>query len=297
MTEYNERSVDDPHPGEDRPVAGWPGHTPDHAGEHEQTGEHTGEQTGEYAGERADEATDERRDETPGDDEPLVGEVWSQDSGERAGEHAEDASGWGGERQQGLEDVAETERTDDAEAGRVDDEEPAAGEPVIVAEPVEGSGLTDAERVGGDSSAEEPIASEAAVQPTGEPVAVVEPAESETDTAAEAETVPEAEPVVDGARPTAADQLTVEDLVDPEAAERFRSRWRDVKAVFVDDPSDAVRQASALSGEAVEELTTALTRMREDLDGHWEEGRQTDTERLRVALRGYGSLIERILAR
>jgi hypothetical protein len=65
----------------------------------------------------------------------------------------------------------------------------------------------------------------------------------------------------------------------------------------VDDPADAVRQAGVLSGEAVDELTAALGRPREKLDGHTAEGEEADTERLRVALRGYGSLIERILTR
>lgn len=61
--------------------------------------------------------------------------------------------------------------------------------------------------------------------------------------------------------------------------------------------ADAVRQASALTGEAVDELTAVLGRLRQNLDGHWDEGEENDTERLRVALRGYGSLIEHILTR
>jgi hypothetical protein len=68
-----------------------------------------------------------------------------------------------------------------------------------------------------------------------------------------------------------------------------------VKGDFVDDPAGAVRQASALSGEAVDELVAALGRLRGRLDGHWGEGEEADTERLRVALRGYGSLIDRVL--
>ena len=89
----------------------------------------------------------------------------------------------------------------------------------------------------------------------------------------------------------------VENLLDAEAAERFRDRWREVKGAFVDDPSDAVQQASTLSREVVDELTAALARLSQDLDGRWDEGKESDTERLRVILRGYGSLIERILTR
>jgi hypothetical protein len=268
MTEYHDRSVDEPHPAEDRPVAGWPGHEPD-----------------------------QHANETPGGEEPLVGEVWNADSstdtaGERTDDHAGDGHDehvHGGHEQTGeaagSRDLTDAERDD--ETGRDRAGEPfGTEEPMIVSDSTaERSDATDAEHTGEEQAAESDVT------PTGEPVVV-------TDAAAPAtETVPEAEPVVDGARPTAADELTVDDLFEPEAAERFRDRWRDVKAVFVDDPSDAVRQASALSGEAVEELTAALGRMRETLDGHWDEGKQTDTERLRVALRGYGSLIERILAR
>jgi hypothetical protein len=271
MTEYHDRSVDEPHPAQDRPVAGWPGHEPD-----------------------------QHANEAPGGEEPLVGEVWNADSStadssaEATGERTDDHAGEGhdehvhGEHGQtgeatGSQDLTDGERDD--ENGRDHVGEPfGTEEPMIVSDSTsEGSEATDAE--------EEATASD--VAPTGEPVVVTDAAAPATET----ETVPEAEPVVNGARPTAADELTVDDLFEPEAAERFRDRWRDVKAVFVDDPSDAVRQASALSGEAVEELTAALGRMRETLDGHWDGGEQTDTERLRVALRGYGSFIERILAR
>jgi hypothetical protein len=45
----------------------------------------------------------------------------------------------------------------------------------------------------------------------------------------------------------------------------------------------------------VEELTAALDRLRQDLEAHQGEGK--DTEQLRVALRGYGAFIDRILTR
>ena len=289
MTEYHDRSVDDPHPAGDRRVAGWPGHEPD-----------------------------QHADETPGGEEPLVGEVWNEDSStEAAGQRTDDhagGTGWPGENE-GQGEHAQTDEAaesqdlteHDEDTGREDTGHDHVGEPFGTEEPMivsdsaaEGSDVADAEHTdpeGSDVAEAEGTdvdpATESAVEPTGEPVVVTDAAAP----AAEGETVPEAEPVVDGARPTAADELTVDDLFEPEAAERLRDRWRDVKAVFVDDPSDAVRQASALSGEAVDELTAALGRLRDTLDGHWDEGKETDTERLRVALRGYGSLIDRILAR
>jgi hypothetical protein len=103
-------------------------------------------------------------------------------------------------------------------------------------------------------------------------------------------------PATSGTRPAEAGDLTVEHLIDPDEADRFDGRWRDVKAVFVDDPSDALRQASALSEEVVAELTTALRRAQENMDEAWQEGETRDTERMRIALRGYGSLLDRVLA-
>jgi hypothetical protein len=273
MNEHNDRPLDEPHPStKDRPVAGWPGHDADH---------------------RNDD-TDERRNETPADEEPLVGEVWNEGSAaEPAGTHAANAAGpgsaWPGEKDEHgpdepageprhLPDVEDTERSDGHHVG-----EPfGTEEPMIVSEPAAEKADAVAEPLEAETTEAEPVVR----AESGEP-------ESEAATA----TAAEAEPVVDGARPTAADDFTIDRLFHPEAAERFRDRWRDVKAVFVDDPSDAVRQASALSGDAVDELTTVLARLRENLDGHWDEGRETDTERLRVALRGYGSLIDRILTR
>src|SRR3569833_3930339 len=63
MSDYHDRSMDDPHPpAEDRPVAGWPAH----------------------------QAEGGHRDENAREEEPLVGEVWSEDApAENAGEHGE----------------------------------------------------------------------------------------------------------------------------------------------------------------------------------------------------------------
>ena len=292
MNAYNDRPADEPGPGaDDRPVAGfgWAGHNPDHRTD-EHTDDSTDDHPGEQAGEHTDELKDQRTDdETPGEDEPLVGEVWNDDS---AGEHT------GHERDHASADVAEEER---AEGTRHDH----VGEPFGTEEPMIVTESAADETAPADDTDERAEDTAEAGTADEEPVAVAEtpgPAEA-GDTAASsadgAETVtePEAEPVVDGARPTAGDEFAIDHLVAPEAAERFRNRWRDVKGMFVDDPADAVRQASALSGEAVEELTAALNRLRQNLEDHWDEGKETDTERLRVALRGYGAFIDRLLTR
>jgi hypothetical protein len=302
MTEYHDR-LDEPHQGEDRPVAGWPGHNPgehaddhtdDHTDEHTDehdhaTDEHTGEQTDEHTDggltdDRTEDHTDDHTDETRDEDEPLVGEVWNDDAKETDGEHDRPA------------DVTEAERTEDTHRDHV--AEPfGTEEPMIVDEPAaeESDGL--AAEPAGVAVADRPETT-GETDPDVEPVAVAEPTATEpvTEPATETAAEPQAEAAT-GSRPTAADDFNVEQLIEPEAAERLRERWRDVKTVFVDDPADAVRQAGALTGEAVDELTAALGRLREKLDGHTGEGGEADTEKLRVALRGYGSLIEHILTR
>lgn len=220
MNEHHD--LDDPHPGKDRPVAGWPAHG-----------------TGEAAGEHTLRPADEPRE----GEEPPAGDVRNLD-----------VTGW----------------TEPARRARTGDDGHVT-EPFGTEEPM--------------------VVSEPAAEQGSEAVTIV-PAAGTADTAVVA-----AESAGTGTAPEmTAGEFDVDHLVEPDAAERLRDRWREVKSAFVDDPSDAVRQAGDLAGEAVEELTAALGRLRQELDGAWGEGTDTDTERLRVALRGYGSLIDRVLA-
>lgn len=258
MNEYHDRSVDDPHPAVDRPVAGWRNHDRDDA-----------------AGERELPAEDEPRE----GEAPLVGAVWNRDD---AGHETNPFS----EAEYAGETGAETART--GENGHVT--EPfGTEEPMVVSEPADAQ----ASQAGTFEHVEDrPAADTEDTVDTAETPAVAEPAATADGVATEGAGGVAAE----GARPATSGEFTVDHLVEPAAAERLRDRWREVKLTFVDDPSDAVRQAGDLAGEAVEELTAALGRLRQELDGNWSDGDDADTERLRVALRGYGSLIDRILA-
>ncbi|GII86215.1 hypothetical protein Ssi03_42050 [Sphaerisporangium siamense] len=71
----------------------------------------------------------------------------------------------------------------------------------------------------------------------------------------------------------------------------FLGRWREVQAGFVDDPRDAVERADRLVEEAVDALTTR----RKNLADRWKNGGDGDTERLRLALRDYRSLLEELV--
>jgi hypothetical protein len=103
--------------------------------------------------------------------------------------------------------------------------------------------------------------------------------------------------------PGAVPPVPVASLWEGDSAQELRTRWREVQLRFVDDPRGAADEAQALVGEAVDALTSALAQQRTALDG-WrsggsgsggDSGESTDTERLRVAVRGYREFLDRLL--
>jgi CHAD domain-containing protein len=64
-----------------------------------------------------------------------------------------------------------------------------------------------------------------------------------------------------------------------------------VQLRFVDSPKDAAAEAAELVDEAVEKLTASLRSQRDGLTNDTE-----DTEQLRVQLRGYRDILNRILS-
>jgi len=84
-------------------------------------------------------------------------------------------------------------------------------------------------------------------------------------------------------------------MSDDDIAE-FRSRWADVQASFIDDPGRACEQADNLVDLVLKRLTERFARERDDLVRKWDHGNEpTDTEDLRVAMKGYRGLIDRLL--
>jgi hypothetical protein len=69
----------------------------------------------------------------------------------------------------------------------------------------------------------------------------------------------------------------------------FAERFRDIQLRFVDSPKDATAEAAALVGEAVDRLTSALKSQHEGISS-----KSDDTERLRVELRGYRDMLNRL---
>lgn len=75
-----------------------------------------------------------------------------------------------------------------------------------------------------------------------------------------------------------------------------QARWRDLQASFVDDPGEAVQRADGLVGEVVDALTSALNNRTGALRDRWKDAGGGDTEQLRLALREYRTVLERLLA-
>ena len=79
-------------------------------------------------------------------------------------------------------------------------------------------------------------------------------------------------------------------LFGAEDAQTFKNHWRDVQLRFVDSPKDATTEAAAMVDEAVDKLTASLRAHRGKLANESE-----DTEKLRIELRGYRDMLNRIL--
>ncbi|GAA2848937.1 hypothetical protein [Nonomuraea rubra] len=109
---------------------------------------------------------------------------------------------------------------------------------------------------------------------------------------------PEPEPAPDPAHATAGSHAAPDDIVlfDQDPAE-VQARWRDVQSSFVDDPGEAVQRADGLVSEVVDSLTSTLSNRTNALRDRWKEtGSSADTEQLRLALRDYRTVLERLLA-
>jgi hypothetical protein len=98
-------------------------------------------------------------------------------------------------------------------------------------------------------------------------------------------------PPTAGVGPSADELLFADDDLS-----RLRSRWDDVQAAFVDDPTECVQKADALVAEVVEQLTAGFAEARSRLEAQWARGENASTEDLRLALRRYREFFQRLLA-
>jgi len=86
------------------------------------------------------------------------------------------------------------------------------------------------------------------------------------------------------------------ELLDAGDQDRFRRRWSDVQARFVDDPQEAVRTADGLVAELMQSMAQGFSDHKARLESQWQSGDSPDTEELRQALQRYRSFFNRLLS-
>jgi len=85
-------------------------------------------------------------------------------------------------------------------------------------------------------------------------------------------------------------------LFDQAQAANLRDRWKDLQVAFVDQPREAVQEADALVASTIKQLSETFAAERKKLEQAWGQGEEVTTEDLRLALRLYRSLFNRLLA-
>ncbi|MEU1274664.1 hypothetical protein [Streptomyces sp. NPDC005799] len=91
-------------------------------------------------------------------------------------------------------------------------------------------------------------------------------------------------------------------LLPHEECDKLELRLRQAVSGFVDEPRNAVREADQVVEEIAGRFAEAVTRRRRTLRSSWQDGDEAgskgthpDTEQLRLALRDYRELAERLL--
>ena len=102
-------------------------------------------------------------------------------------------------------------------------------------------------------------------------------------------------------RPTDGEHRTMEHDEHPamfksDDAERFRSRWTEIQAGFVDEPRHAVEQADGLVADTIKRLAEVFAEERGHLEEQWSRGEDVSTEDLRLGLQRYRSFFDRLLS-
>jgi hypothetical protein len=85
-------------------------------------------------------------------------------------------------------------------------------------------------------------------------------------------------------------------LLEGGELQSMTTRWKDIQAEFVDEPTKAVQEADALVAELMQRLAVMFATERAGLENRWAGGAEVSTEDLRQGLRRYRSFFERLLA-
>jgi hypothetical protein len=76
----------------------------------------------------------------------------------------------------------------------------------------------------------------------------------------------------------------------------LKSRWDKIQTGFVDEPRAAVEEADGLVASTMQQLASAFSKERTNLEQQWDRGDNVSTEDLRVAFQRYRSFFRRLLS-
>lgn len=96
------------------------------------------------------------------------------------------------------------------------------------------------------------------------------------------------------AAPTTVEAAPDGRIWSPDATAEFQQRWRDVQLRFVDDPRAAADEAAGLASEVLERFNAVVAERQRKLDAWRTNADQADTEQMRMAVRNYRQLIDRL---
>jgi hypothetical protein len=127
-----------------------------------------------------------------------------------------------------------------------------------------------------------------------------EPQMSPTDVVAVAEKQTENKPVVDERNEEREITVMAEEFIPlplfhEGEVEEFRARWQDIQAGFVDDPRNSVTKADELVAKVIKSIEETFATERSFLEDQSNQGDETSTEDLRIALKRFRTFFDQLL--
>jgi uncharacterized protein (DUF2236 family) len=88
----------------------------------------------------------------------------------------------------------------------------------------------------------------------------------------------------------------VELLLPADRRDQLKAAWMEAQSAFIDEPADSVRRADALVKDVLKSVSERFEAVRRDLENEWARGGEAaSTESLRLAIRRYRTLFDRLL--
>jgi hypothetical protein len=85
-------------------------------------------------------------------------------------------------------------------------------------------------------------------------------------------------------------------LLPAQKRDELKAAWLEVQSSFIDEPADAVRRADGLVKDVLKAVSERFEAGRRDLENEWSRGGEAaSTEALRLAIRRYRTLFDRLL--